>query len=419
MKVIAMNHVRSHGGLSPVFSPAEVEQFRLDTLGTQQVIHFNNAGCGLMPDPVLQAQLDHLRLEATIGGYEASARQADVVRAFYAQAALLFHCQPGNMAFTASATDSYTRALSSIPFERGDVVLTDRDDFVSNQLQFLALQKRVGIVIVHIDNAPEGGVDVKDLEAKLYRYQPRLLAITHIPTNSGLVQPVAAIAGVYAAYQAIYPGKTWYILDACQSAGQRALDVQALGCDFMSVTCRKFLRGPRGTGALYIADRALQAGLEPLFIDMRGAEWVSKDQYRQQPDARRFEDWEFNYATVIGTKVAIEYCLSVGVKKIQQQVQWLSGMMREGLADIPNVRVLEQGLELGALVTFYIDGGDPVQIVQALAARKINVVPSYRAFAVLDFDDKGVQWAVRASPHYYNTVEEVGSFLAAVEAIAR
>lgn len=414
-----MNNVRSHGGLSPVFSPADVASFRQDTPGTQQVIHFNNAGCGLMPQSVLQAQLDHLTLEANIGGYEAAALRADSIRGFYAQVALLFNCQPDNIAFTASATDSYTRALSSIPFERGDTILTDRDDFVSNQLQFLALEKRFGISIVHMDNAPEGGVDVQDLEAKLHRYQPRLLAITHIPTNSGLVQPVEAIAHVYAAYQAIYPGKTWYILDACQSAGQRVLDVQALGCDFMSVTCRKFLRGPRGTGALYIADRVLQAGLEPLFIDMRGAEWVRKDQYRQQPDARRFEDWEFNYATVIGTKLAIDYCLTVGLEKIQRQVQWLSGMMREGLADIPRLRVLEQGRELGGLVTFHLEGGDPVQIVQSLAARKINVVPSYRAFAVLDFDDKGVPWAVRASPHYYNTVEEVSAFLAAVESIAQ
>ncbi|WP_276483613.1 aminotransferase class V-fold PLP-dependent enzyme [Paraflavitalea pollutisoli] len=414
-----MNHVRTHGGLSPVFSPADVESFRRDTPGTQQVIHFNNAGCGLMPQSVLESQLDHLHLEATIGGYEAAALREDAIRGFYAQAALLLNCRPGNIAFTASATDSYTRALSSIPFERGDVILTDRDDFVSNQLQFLALEKRFGISIVHIDNSPEGGVNVQDLEAKLHCYQPRLLAITHIPTNSGLVQPVEAIAEVYKAYRSIYPDKTWYILDACQSAGQRTLDVQALGCDFLSITCRKFLRGPRGTGALFIANRALEAGLEPLFIDMRGAEWVSKDEYRQQPDSRRFEDWEFNYTTVIGTKVAIEYCLSIGVDKIQQQVQWLSGMMREGLADIPKVRVLERGAELGGLVTFHLEGGDPVQIVQALAARKINVVPSYRAFAVLDFDDKGVQWAVRASPHYYNTVEEVGAFLAAVEAIAR
>ncbi|MDF2191415.1 aminotransferase class V-fold PLP-dependent enzyme [Paraflavitalea sp. CAU 1676] len=400
-----------------VFSDRELQQFRRDTPGAKRVIHFNNAGAGLMPDSVLQVQLDHLQLEATMGGYEAAAWQGDLIKAFYTEAGLLFNCRADQIAFTASATDAYTRALSSIPFEKGDVILTDRDDFVSNQIQFLSLQKRLGVVIVHIDNAALGGVNVQDLEAKLHRYRPRLLAITHVPTNSGLVQPVEAIAAVYRSYVNLHPGKTWYILDACQSAGQMKLDVQALGCDFLSVTCRKFLRGPRGTGALYISDNALRAGLEPLFIDMRGAEWTSKDRYRQQPDAKRFEDWEFNYATVIGTMEAIAYCRSIGEDRIWQQVQWLSGMMREALGRLSRVRVLDRGPVLGGLVTFHIAGGDPVETVQALHRRKINVVPSYRAFGVLDFDEKGVGWAIRASPHYYNTKEEIDRFMEAIETI--
>lgn len=401
------------------FTAAEIQQLRQETTGTKHVIHLNNAGSGLMPDVVTQAQLDHITLESEIGGYEAAALRAAVVQAFYEQAALLFNCQPGNIAFTSSATDSYTRALSAIPFEKGDVILTDCDDFVSNQIQFLSLQKRLGVKIVHIRNAPEGGVDVQDLQEKLHEYLPRLLAITHIPTNSGLVQPVDAIAKVYSSYRNVHPDRTWYILDACQSAGQLKLDMQQLHCDFMSVTCRKFLRGPRGTGALYIADRALQAGLEPMFIDMRGAEWIEKDHYRQQPDAKRFEDWEFNYATVIGTKVAIEYCRRIGEDKIWQQVKLLSGITRQKLADINKVRVLDRGPEVGGLVTFTVEGGDPVYMVNELLKRKINVVPSYRAFGVIDFDEKGVRWAIRASPHYYNTLEEIDTFITAVEAIVK
>jgi len=397
----------------------EVEQFRNETAGTQHVIHLNNAGSGLMPNVVTQAQLDHVKLESEVGGYEAAALRADVVQGFYQQAAALFHCKPGNIAFTASATDSYTRALSSIPFANGDVILTDRDDFVSNQIQFLSLQRRIGVRIVHINNAATGGVDLNDLEMKLKKYQPRLLAITHIPTNSGLVQPVNEIAAIYGSYLNAYPDKTWYILDACQSAGQMKLDVQALRCDFLSVTCRKFLRGPRGTGALYIADKALHAGLEPMFIDMRGAEWMSKDTYRQQPDAKRFEDWEFAYSTVVGTKAAIEYCLQVGEDRIWQRVKFLSALMREKLAQLNTVKVLDRGPELAGLVTFTVAGSNPTYIVNELLKRKINVVSSHRAFAVIDFDEKGVAWAVRASPHYYNTVEEVQAFIDALEEIIK
>jgi selenocysteine lyase/cysteine desulfurase len=399
------------------FTPAEVQQFRHETAGTKNVIHLNNAGSGLMPDTVTQAQLDHIQLESEIGGYEAAAMRTSAIQNFYSQAAKLFNCKSSNIAFTASATDAYTRALSSIPFKKGDVILTDMDDFVSNQIQFLSLQKRLAVKIVRIDNAPTGGVDLNDLDEKLRKYQPRLFAITHIPTNSGLVQPVHEIAKIYQNYLQQHENKTWYILDACQSAGQMKLDVEALKCDFLSITCRKFLRGPRGTGALYISDRALKAGLEPMFIDMRGAEWKQKDEYQQQPTAIRYEDWEFAYSTVIGTATAIAYCLNIGEHKIWQQVKLLSDTLRAQLSQIDKVRVLDKGPELGGLVTFHVQGSDPEFIVNELSKRKINVVPSYRAFGLIDFDEKAVKWAVRASPHYYNTKDEIDFFIASVKEI--
>jgi selenocysteine lyase/cysteine desulfurase len=401
------------------FTIDEVQKFRDETSGTRNIIHLNNAGAGLMPDVVTNAQLEHIRLESEIGGYEAAELRSDVIRAFYVQAALLFNCKPSNIAFTASATDSYSRALSSVPFETGDIILTDKDDFVSNQIQFLSLQKRLGIEIIHINNAPTGGVDLNDLEEKLKKHRPRLLAITHIPTNSGLMQPVNEIANIFNDYIQRCQEKTWYILDACQSAGQMKLDVQKLHCDFLSLTGRKYLRGPRGTGALYISDKALHAGLEPMFVDMRGAEWTEKGKYRQQPDARRFEDWEFAYSTVIGTKTAIEYCMSIGEDKIWQQVKLLSGIIRSRLSEIGELMILDRGTEKSGSVTFHIMHSRPAFIVQELLRRKINVVASYRAYGLIDFDEKGVDWVIRASPHYYNTIEEIEIFIDALKEIIK
>jgi selenocysteine lyase/cysteine desulfurase len=403
--------------MKSIFTKEEITTFRNDTDGCKNVIHLNNAGAGLMPNKVTQVQLDHIILESQIGGYEAAAFMTSGIQNFYTQCAILFNCKPTNIAFTASATDSYTRALSSIPFRDGDIILTDNDDFVSNQIQFLSLQKRLGVKIIRINNATIGGVDLNDLEEKLKKHQPKLLAITHIPTNSGLVQPINDIAKIYENYCKQYADKTWYILDACQSAGQMKIDVALLKCDFLSITCRKFLRGPRGTGALYISDKALDAGLEPMFIDMRGAEWKEKDAYQQQPTAIRFEDWEFAYSTVLGTAAAIQYCLNIGEEKIWQQVKFLSDNLRTQLAAIEKVRVLDKGPEVGGLVTFHVEGSDPKFIVSELLKRKINVVPSYRAFGIIDFDEKGVEWAVRASPHYYNTIEEVDIFIKSVKEV--
>lgn len=394
-----------------VFSPEEIAAFRSDTEGCANVIHLNNAGASLMPNIVTRSIVEHIKLESQIGGYEASALRADAIQQFYVQAGKLFNCKPSNIAYTASATDSFTRALSSIPFQSGDIVLTDNDDFISNQIQFLSCQKRFGIKIVRINNAPEGGVDLEDLEQKLFKLQPRLLAITHIPTNSGLVQPVKRIGEIYNRYTSAHTDKTWYILDACQSIGQMKLDIQELQCDFLSVTGRKFLRGPRGTGFLYISDKALHHGLEPLFIDMRGADWIEKNVYKPRDGAMRYEDWEFAYALVLGMRFAIEYCLNIGEDKIWQQVKLLSDFMRQELSDINKVKVLDRGPELGGLVTFTVKDSQPNYLVDELLKRKINVVPSYRNFAVIDFDEKRVEWALRASPHYFNTKEEIMEFL--------
>ena len=213
--------------------------------------------------------------------------------------------------------------------------------------------------------------------------------------------------------------ETWYILDACQSAGQMKLDVQSLHCDFLSLTGRKYLRGPRGTGALYISDNVLHAGLEPMFIDMRGAEWTERGKYKQQPDARRFEDWEFAYSTVIGTKVAIEYCRNIGEDKIWQQVKLLSGFTRNKLSAIEGVKILDRGVEKCGSVSFHIAHSSPEYIVRELLRRKINVVASYRAYGLIDFDEKGVEWVIRASPHYYNTIPEIEVFIEALKEIIK
>ncbi|MBI1769846.1 MAG: aminotransferase class V-fold PLP-dependent enzyme [Bacteroidetes bacterium] len=397
---------------SETFSLEEIQSLRKETAGCSTVIHLNNAGASLMPNVVTQSVLDHIQLEANIGGYEASTLKAVEIKEFYNQAALLLNCKASNIAFTSSATDSYTRALSSIAFNPGDIILTSNDDFISNQLQFLALQKRVGVKIVRIQNAKEGGVDLDDLDNKLKSLRPRLLSITHIPTNSGLVQPVKKIGEIVSKYDTIY------LLDACQSIGQMKLDVKELKCDFLSATNRKFLRGPRGTGLLYVSDRALALGLEPLFIDMRGADWIEKDKYQTREGAIRFEDWEFAYALVQGTRSAIEYCLKIGEDRIWNRVKELADYTRLQLSSINNVRVLDRGPEVGGLVTFNVKNSDAALITQKLLSRKINVVSSYRNVAVIDFDEKKVAWAVRASPHYYNTKDEIDQFIDEIKKIA-
>lgn len=394
-------------------TPEAILALRADTPGCEQVVHFNNAGCGLLAAPVLAAMIDHLRLEATIGGYEASAARADEVRGFYTETATLINCAPENIAFAGSATHAYATALSAIPFEPGDVILTTRNDFISNQIAFLSLRKRFGVEIVHAPDTPEGGVDVAAMVGLMRTLRPKLVSATHIPTNSGLVQPVAEIGAHCRELDLLY------LVDACQSVGQLPVDVAEIGCDLLTATCRKFLRGPRGSGFLYVSDRVLRAGYEPLFIDMYGARWVAPGEYRPVESAARFEDWEFPYSTLLGCAAASRYANRVGVEAIAKRSPALAADLRQRLDAIDGVRTLDRGPQLGALVTFAIEGWEAKPFKSALDAQGINSALSFREFAQFDFGDKDIDWCLRLSPHYYNTEEEVAQVAGAVAELSR
>jgi selenocysteine lyase/cysteine desulfurase len=396
--------------MADVANDLDVQRLRADTPGCERRIHFNNAGASMMPRPVLEAMVEHLELEAEIGGYEAADARAAEIEGFYPAVAGLLGCRPENVAFAVNATDAYARALSSVPFERGDVILTTRDDYISNQIQFFSLRRRLGVEVVHAPNAPGGGVDVDALEGLARERRPRLVAVTHVPTSSGLVQPVEEVGRVCRELDLLY------LVDGCQSAGQLPLDVQAIGCDFLSATSRKFLRGPRGAGFLYVGDRALQAGYEPLFLDMRGADWTGEG-YEQFSTAKRFEDWEFPYAALLATAAATRYALELGIDAISARALGLAEQLRQRLEEA-GLRVLDLGRRRCAIVTVAIPGRDGEAFHAALERRGINSSVSDIDSARFDFADKGVEWALRLSPHAFNTEDEVETVAAEVAALA-
>lgn len=387
------------------FSNEQIEVLRNETDGCKHIAHFNNAGASLMPKPVYQAIVDHIGLENEIGGYEASHHMEKEINKFYSAAARLLNCRPDNIAFTSNATDSFNRSLSSITFSSGDIIVTTNEDYASNQIAFLSMQKRLGIQLIRAKSLPEGGVDLEDIERLIVRHHPKLIAVTHIPTNSPLVQPVEEIGILCEKYDILY------LLDACQSAGQLPLDTNKLKCDFLSITARKFLRGPRGAGFLFVSDKVLNSKLEPLFIDLRGADWVSENSYIPRKDAKRFEDWEFAYALLLGTKAAIEYYLNLDAGKVTNQIKYLSEYLRNALQQLPGIAIYDSGKELSSSVTFHAANLDPAYIQNFLLERKVNVAISWRKFAFIDLMAKKVEWLIRASPHYYNTQPECDMLL--------
>jgi cysteine desulfurase/selenocysteine lyase len=389
----------------------DIARARAETPGTANVLHFNNAGAGLMPKPVLDALFTHLQLEADIGGYEAAARAASQRERTYKAIAELLNADADEIALVENASVAWLQAFHAMlrQFRPGDKIVTVEAEYASNYISYLQAARSHGVEIVV---APSGGDGAVDLEAlrNLIDDRVKMIAVTHVPTNGGLVNPaeeigrIAREAGVY------------YLLDACQSCGQLVLDVDKIGCDALSVTGRKYLRGPRGTGFLYVRKNRIES-LEPLFLDLHAAQWTGRDSFEILPTAKRFENWEFYIAGVIGLGVAVDYALGWGMENIAARVVDLAGKLRASLASIPGVDVTDIGSQKCGIVTFNKAGTLPDDIKAALSQKNINVSVSRLGSTRIDMEKRGLDEVVRASVHYYNDEDEIVRLCEAVEAL--
>jgi len=386
-----------------------LEAVRAATPGVDNVIHVNNAGAALPPSVVTDTVVDYLRREEAIGGYETADERHDQLEAVYDSLGALVGAPREHMAVIENATRAWDMAIYGYPFERGDRVVTCRAEYSSNVLAFLQLERRFGIEMVLIDDDEYGQIDLAHLDAELTR-GAAMVAMTHIPTSGGLINPaeeVGALCGEHGVF---------YVLDACQSAGQVPLDVGAIGCDVLSGTGRKYLRGPRGTGFLYVSERALDV-LEPPFIDLHAADWTRVDDYEWRPDARRFENWETYYAGKAGLGAAVDYALGVGIETTAVRIADLAARLRNGLESLDRVAVHDKGARRGGIVTFTVDGVDATSVHAQLLARRINTSTSGPDRARLDLEPRGLPTVIRASTHYYNSEDEIDAVIAAVDEV--
>ncbi|MGZ8398649.1 MAG: aminotransferase class V-fold PLP-dependent enzyme [Gemmatimonadales bacterium] len=386
----------------------DLTRWRADTPGCASLVHLNNAGAALVPRPVRDAILGHLALEEELGGYEAADAQIEAIQQVYTDVGRLLGARSRNLALVQNSTVAFSQAISAFDLSPGDVIITSRSDYASNQIMYLSLAGRRGVEVIRAADASEGGVDPEAVRELVARRRPALVSLTWIPTNSGLVQPAEAVGRI--CREADVP----YLIDACQAVGQMPVDVGRLHCDYLTAATRKFLRGPRGLGFLYISDRMLQAGAHPLLVDMHGASWTDTDAFELAPDGRRFETWEFAHALVLGAGAAARYALEVGLDTARDRARDLADYARGRLAAVPGVRVLDRGPDLCAIVTVAVAGRDTKDIKLELRRRGINTSSPHREDAVIDMDEKGTESALRISPHYYNTKEEIDTAVAAL-----
>lgn len=380
-------------------TPLDVETIRAETPGIDGPLHLNSCGSSLPPGSVVETMIDYLRYEARVGGYEAATeRDAQLERVYHAGAQML-GCRAEELAFMSGASEGWWRAFLSIPLGPGDRILTGRSEYVSNIYAMIQVRRR-GVEVEIVPDDADGMIDLEQLEAMLDE-RVKLVALTLVPMTNGMVNPGAEVGRLAKTVGARY------LIDACQAAGQMALDVDDLGCDFMSFTGRKFMRGPRGTGLLYVRGETMPGLDDPVIIDGRSATWVGDDAYALDETARRFELFEIPFAAKAGFGVAIDYALDLGLDRIEDRVTALADRFRAGLDATDGVRVLDTGTRRCGIVSFDVAGVDCATAATRL--RNANIVlgaPPLEA-SRLDLAGRGVESVVRAGVHYFNTEAEI------------
>lgn len=385
-----------------------IENIRRNTALSDQIIHFNNAGGSLCPKVVTERMVEYLNEEGRLGGYEIALDRQEELNGFYRGLATYLNTKPDNIALAKSATDAFNHGLRAIRWKAGDTILTTKSDYVSNHLFFLQLDRFYGVTT---EILPEGaqGYSPEALAKRLNDGpRPRLVSITHIPTNSGRVQDI------HTAGQLCREHELLYAVDACQSAGQLPLDVSAIGCDFLSATFRKYLRGPRGVAFLYVSDRVLaDPTLEPLGLDLQGAKWTAPGAYQLLAGARRFESWERSMALQLGAATAINYLNQWPIEAIQARIIQLANQLSQAclpLAFLNEHRYFEttQNNHQSGILLFDVDTHlTAAELIASLRREGLHASTSGVANDQHHFRERGIDWALRLSVHYYNTEEEI------------
>jgi selenocysteine lyase/cysteine desulfurase len=369
----------------------------------------NSAGAALQPKVVLDTMIGHLNAEATMGGYPAEDAAAERLEAVYDSIASLLGCERSEIAVVDNATRAWDMAFYGLSFKEGDRILTTKAEYASNVIAFLQVAKRTGASIEVVPDDETGQLSTKVL-ANMIDGRVRLIAISHVPTHGGLVNPAAEVGHI------AKEASVLFLLDACQSVGQMPLPVKGIGCQMLSATGRKFLRGPRGTGFLYVAKEAID-GIEPPLLDLHSANWTSTWEYQLRPDARRFETFEGCVAAKLGLGAAVDYALEWGLEAIEQRITALATLTRESLSGIAGVSVHDLGAKRCGIVTFTKEGLRTEHIAAALAESNIVVDVSHDRASRFDLPERGLSSVVRASLHYYNTEDEVAALCKAVDSL--
>ena len=394
----------------------DIAQLRAETPGCEMVRHFNNAGGSLPPRAVLDSVISHLQREALQGPVEAGNAAAVALEDTYVAAAEMLNCQPHEIAIAESGSRAWSLAFGHFAwgsgrFAPGERVLTSASEWAGNYIALLDAARVAGATVDLIPTGHDGTPDIEALRGMIDD-RVRLIALTHVAANGGMVNPAAEVGAI--ARAAGIP----FLLDAAQSVGQMKIDVEAIGCDMLAAPGRKFLRGPRGTGLIYVRQSLLEK-MRPILVDNSCGVLTDNGPIAFSRDAKMLESNENSRALRLGLGAAIRYGLALGFEAIEDRITYLASYLRRQLAGIDRVTLRDQGPRQSGIVSFTMDGLPAVEVRDRLHRRQINISVGGAAYTPLDMKARGLAEILRASVHVYNTEQEIEALCESLGDIAR
>ncbi len=387
-------------------SPLELQQLRESTPGCRSgIVHFNHAGASLPSQATLDAIIDQLQREARDGPMEAGAHGALLVEKARRAAGQLLNAPAASIAFASSGSTAWSMAFQAlVPWRPGERILVGRHEWGGNLASMqLAVQAGARVEVIPCDAS--GAVCPLALEAMI-NANVKLIDLTWLPANGGLINPAEAIGAVARRHGIAY------FIDAGQALGQMPVDVQALQCDVLKSAGRKHLRGPRGTALLYVRPGFLQH-LNPAQRDVLSAPW-SAEGFNLRNDARRFETSEVSYALLAGLGNALQEINRLGVDRTWERVLQISARIREAMRQIPGVSLHDLGPHHSGLIAFNLAGWDAFELKRRLALKRINIGANDVAYTPLDMQARALKSIARVSVSPLNTQEDIEHLIAAL-----
>ncbi|MBA5777328.1 aminotransferase class V-fold PLP-dependent enzyme [Stappia sp. F7233] len=362
-------------------------------------IHLNNAAGSLADQRVHDAIKAHLELEARSGSTEAMNAVSSKLEQLYSAVAAFVGGTADQMLVADSHTNAWQRPFLAVDLKPGDVVLVGSSEWGGNLSMIHHTCRRTGASYKVVPDDASGRMDLRTFESALKDKRVKLVCTTWVAATSGQVNPVEEIGELMRQTEALH------FVDGAQAIGQFPVDIRNLNCDLLTVSARKFVRGPRGTGFAWISKRFLNE-YKPLGVDQFAAPWEN-DAPHLRGDARRFETGESNYAARLGLLSALELILTRDISADFTVIKELAAQARARLSSTEGITVLEGNEGSCGLVTFLADGVAPAKIAADLRQSRINISAPTTRYGPLYMAARGWNAINRLSPHAFNTADEI------------